>query len=83
MEEAGIVKNSRLHINYELLGFDLTAFLGIYLEKGSTHRCHSTTKPHTRNCRSALYNRCIQYLCKDQMQKHQTYETNSKRKFNQ
>ena len=37
MEEAGIVKNSRLHINYELLGFDLTAFLGIYLEKGSSY----------------------------------------------
>ena len=37
MEEAGIVKNSRLHINYELLGFDLTAFLGIYLEKGSNY----------------------------------------------
>ena len=37
MEEAGIVKNSRLRINYELLGFDLTAFLGIYLEKGSTY----------------------------------------------
>ena len=37
MEEAGIIKNSRLHINYELLGFDLTAFLGIYLEKGSTY----------------------------------------------
>ena len=37
MEEAGIVKNSRLHINYELLGFDMTAFLGIYLEKGSTY----------------------------------------------
>ena len=37
MEEVGIVKNSRLHINYELLGFDMTAFLGIYLEKGSTY----------------------------------------------
>jgi len=37
MEEAGIVKNSRLHINYELLGFDMTAFLGVYLEKGSTY----------------------------------------------
>lgn len=37
MEEAGIVKNSRLHINYELLGYDMTAFLGIYLEKGSTY----------------------------------------------
>ena len=37
MEEAGIVKNSRLTLNYELLGFDMTAFLGIYLEKGSTY----------------------------------------------
>ena len=37
MEEARIVKNSRLHINYELLGYDMTAFLGIYLEKGSTY----------------------------------------------
>ncbi len=37
MEGAGIVKNSRLHLNYELLGFDLRAFLGIYLEKGSTY----------------------------------------------
>ena len=37
MEDAGIVKNSRLHINYELLGYDMTAFLGIYLEKGSSY----------------------------------------------
>mgnify|MGYP002038331055 FL=1 len=37
MEEAGIVKKSRLNINYELLGFDMTAFLGIYLEKGSNY----------------------------------------------
>ena len=38
MEAAGIVKNSRLDINYELLGYDLTAFLGIYLEKGSNYK---------------------------------------------
>jgi len=38
MEEAGVVKKSRLHINYELLGYDLTAFLGIYLEKGSNYK---------------------------------------------
>ena len=38
MEEFGLIKKSRLHINYELLGFDLTAFLGIYLEKGSDYK---------------------------------------------
>jgi Lrp/AsnC family transcriptional regulator, regulator for asnA, asnC and gidA len=38
MEEFGIIKKSRLHINYELLGYDLTAFLGVYLEKGSDYK---------------------------------------------
>tara|TARA_B110000977_G_scaffold114754_1_gene148352 strand:- start:1174 stop:1587 length:414 start_codon:yes stop_codon:yes gene_type:complete len=38
MEETGLVKKSHLAINYELLGYDLTAFLGIYLEKGSNYK---------------------------------------------
>jgi Lrp/AsnC family transcriptional regulator for asnA, asnC and gidA len=38
MEDAGLIKKSRLDINYELLGYDLTAFLGIYLEKGSNYK---------------------------------------------
>tara|TARA_B100001093_G_C26291445_1_gene785442 strand:- start:6 stop:467 length:462 start_codon:yes stop_codon:yes gene_type:complete len=38
MEEAGIVKKSRLDINYELLGYDMMAFLGIFLEKGSSYK---------------------------------------------
>jgi len=38
MEEAGIVKKSRLNINYELLGYDMTSFLGIYLETGSSYK---------------------------------------------
>lgn len=38
MEQAGIVKQSHLNVNYELLGYDLTAFLGIYLEKGSNYK---------------------------------------------
>lgn len=33
MEELGIVKGSHLEINYALLGYDITAFLGIYLDK--------------------------------------------------
>lgn len=33
MEELGLVKGSHLDINYTLLGYDITAFLGIYLDK--------------------------------------------------
>jgi Lrp/AsnC family transcriptional regulator for asnA, asnC and gidA len=35
MEELGVVKGSSLVINYSKLGFDITAFLGIYLEKST------------------------------------------------
>jgi len=37
MEEAGIVEGSSLTINYAKLGFDISAFLGIYLDKSSQY----------------------------------------------
>lgn len=37
MEELGIIKSSELIINPQKVGFDITAFLGIYLEKGSQY----------------------------------------------
>lgn len=33
LEEAGIVEGTTLKVNYSKLGFDITAFIGIYLEK--------------------------------------------------
>jgi len=33
MEELGVVKGSHLEINYARLGYDITAFLGIFLDK--------------------------------------------------
>jgi len=33
MEDLGIIKGSHLEINYARLGYDITAFLGIYLDK--------------------------------------------------
>jgi len=33
MEDLGVVKGSHLEINYARLGYDITAFLGIYLDK--------------------------------------------------
>ena len=35
MEGLGIIKGTQLKIDYTRLGFDITAFLGIYLEKSS------------------------------------------------
>ncbi len=38
MQEAGVVQGTRLLVNHSKLGYDITAFLGIYLEKGSAYR---------------------------------------------
>jgi len=37
MEELGIVKNAQLNIDYSKLGWDISAFLGIYLDKSSLY----------------------------------------------
>ena len=37
MEEMGIIKSFNLQLNYHKLGYDITAFLGIYLSKSSQY----------------------------------------------
>jgi Lrp/AsnC family transcriptional regulator, regulator for asnA, asnC and gidA len=37
MEEAGIVEKTTLKINHAKLGYDITAFIGIYLEKSALY----------------------------------------------
>ncbi len=37
MQDAGIVEKTTLKINYAKLGFDITAFIGIYLEKSALY----------------------------------------------
>ncbi|BDD10213.1 AsnC family transcriptional regulator [Fulvitalea axinellae] len=37
MEEMGIVKGTTLNIDYAMMGYDITAFLGIYLERSSLY----------------------------------------------
>lgn len=37
LEDMGIVKNAGLNIDYSKLGYDISAFLGIYLEKSSLY----------------------------------------------
>lgn len=35
LEELGVVRGSHLHVNPAALGYDMSAFLGVFLEKGS------------------------------------------------
>ena len=37
LEEMGVIKGASLEVNPQKLGFDVTAFLGIFLEKGSQY----------------------------------------------
>ncbi len=37
LQEAGIIKGTRMHIDTKQLGYDCTAFVGIYLEKSSLY----------------------------------------------
>ena len=37
MEDIGLIKGSTLNVNYSKLGYDITAFLGIYLSKSSKY----------------------------------------------
>lgn len=37
LEEAGIVKGTRLNVDMKQLGYDVIAFIGIYLEKSSLY----------------------------------------------
>ncbi|HCL84574.1 MAG TPA: transcriptional regulator AsnC [Chitinophagaceae bacterium] len=37
LQELGIVKGTRLNVNLKSLGFDVIAFIGIYLEKSSLY----------------------------------------------
>lgn len=38
LQEAGIVTGSRLMVQPSKVGFDISAFLGVYLERGSAYR---------------------------------------------
>lgn len=37
LQESGIVKGTRLAVDFKLLGYDVIAFIGIYLEKSSLY----------------------------------------------
>ncbi|MBK8442965.1 MAG: Lrp/AsnC ligand binding domain-containing protein [Sphingobacteriales bacterium] len=70
LEEIGIVKKMQLVVDYQKLGYDVTAYLGIYLNKSSQYRdvvqglneipeiveCHYTT---------GNYSMFVKVICRD------------------
>lgn len=70
LQELGIAKGNRLHVDMKLLGYDITAFVGIYLEKSSLY---DTVAKELRkipeivrlNYTTGNYSMFIEIVCKD------------------
>lgn len=70
MEELGIVKGSSLTLDYNKLGYDVTAFLGIYLEKSSlydevTEHLWNIPEVVSANYTTGAYGIFCKIVCKD------------------
>jgi Lrp/AsnC family transcriptional regulator, regulator for asnA, asnC and gidA len=70
LQEAGIVKGTRMNVDLKQLGYDITAFVGIYLEKSSLY--DSVAKDLRRipeitrlNYTTGNYSMFIEIVCKD------------------
>jgi Lrp/AsnC family transcriptional regulator for asnA, asnC and gidA len=70
MEQIGIVKGSSLTIDYHKLGYDITAFLGIYLDKSSLYDevagyLEQIPEIVEANYTTGLYSIFAKIICKD------------------
>lgn len=70
MEQMGIVKGSSLTIDYHKLGYDITAFLGIYLDKSSLYdevaeKLKEIPEVVEANYTTGLYSIFAKIICKD------------------
>ena len=70
MEQMGIVKGSSLLIDYSKLGYDITAFLGIYLDKSSLYDDVADAlgvipEIVEANYTTGLYSVFVKIICKD------------------
>ena len=70
LESQGIVSGSHLEVNYKVLGYDISAFVGIYLEDGKLYKSvlkeleqiPEVTSAHSTTGR---YNIFARILCRD------------------
>ena len=70
LEEMGIVKGTTLKIDYSKLGYDITCFLGIYLEKSSLYdevvaKLKEISEIATIRYTTGNYNIFCKIYCKD------------------
>jgi Lrp/AsnC family transcriptional regulator for asnA, asnC and gidA len=70
LEELGIVSGKRLNVNLKQLGYDITAFVGIYLEKSSMYDgvakdLHGIPQIVRLNYTTGNYSMFIEVICKD------------------
>ena len=70
LEDAGIVKSYNLEVDYSKLGYDICAFLGIYLDKSSMYQDVAVKLQEIPEVVAAyyttgLYNIFAQIICRD------------------
>lgn len=70
LEEYGIVKGKRLKVNLKQLGYDITAFVGIFLEKSSLYdvvakELEKIPEIVRLNYTTGKYSMYIEVVCKD------------------
>ena len=70
LEELGIVKGKRLKVNLGLLGYDITAFVGIFLEKSSLYdavamELEKIPEIIRLNYTTGNYSMYLEIVCKD------------------
>ncbi|MFT3979044.1 MAG: Lrp/AsnC ligand binding domain-containing protein [Ferruginibacter sp.] len=70
LQEFGIVKGTRLNVDLKLLGYDITAFIGVYLEKSSLYdtvaeEFKKIPQIVRLNYTTGNYSMFIEVVCKD------------------
>jgi len=70
LQELGVVKGTRLNVDMKLLGYDLTAFVGVYLEKSSLYdnvaqELQKIPEIVRLNYTTGNYSMFIEVVCKD------------------
>lgn len=70
LEQAGVVTGSSLRLDYHKLGYDITAFLGIYLDKSSLYdevseQLKQIPEIVEANYTTGLYSVFVKIVCKD------------------
>ena len=70
LEEFGIVKGKKLNVNLKQLGYDITAFVGIFLEKSSLYdavakELEKISEIVRLNYTTGNYSMYIEVVCKD------------------